>query len=112
MRKRLKSSVRAAVMTLIAGLLLPANAYALAPEPAQPQPPNRILAGLETGFKAGFDVVLLRPLGLITMAVGAAAFVPVGLMAAPAGRDGIQPALELFVLEPAKSVFQRPLGDF
>ena len=104
----MRSSVRAAVMTLIAGLLLPANAHAQAQEQVEPPSPNPIAAG----FKAGFDVVILRPLGLVAMAVGAAAFVPAALLAAPAGRDGIEPALEIFVTEPAKSVFQRPLGDF
>jgi len=108
----MKSSVRAAVMTLIAGLLLPVNAHALAPEQVEPQSPNRIVAGFKTGLIAGFDVVILRPLGLITMAVGAAAFVPATLIAAPMGWDGIEPALEIFVTGPAKSVFQRPLGDF
>ncbi len=108
MRERMKSSVRAAVMTLIAGLLLPANAHALAPEEAEPRRPNPIVVG----SRAGFDVVILRPLGLVAMAVGAAAFVPVALLTAPMGREGVEPALKIFVTGPAKDVFRRPLGDF
>ena len=69
-------------------------------------------AALEQIAHRGFDLVILRPLGLVAVAVGAVAFVPAALITAPNGRDGIQSALELFVTEPAKNVFQRPLGDF
>lgn len=110
MRERTRSGGRAAVVTLVFGLLLPANAHAQAqaPEPVEPQSSNLVVAGLE----AGFDLVVLRPLGLVAIAVGAVAFVPVALVTAPNGRDGFQSALEVLVFTPAKSVFQRPLGDF
>ena len=108
MRERIGPSLRAAAMTLIAALLLPANAHALPREEFEPQPRNPIVAGLGIGF----DVVILRPLGLVAVAVGAAAFVPAALLTAPNGRDGIQSALEILVTERAKSVFQRRLGDF
>ena len=98
------SSLRAAVMTLIAGLLLPANAYAQAQEQVEPPSPNPMAVG--------FDVVVLRPLGLVATAVGAVLFVPAALLTAPNGRDGVDTALKFFIIEPAKSVFQRPLGDF
>jgi hypothetical protein len=96
--------MRAAIMTLIAGLLLPVNAHALAQEQVRPPRPNPIAAG--------FDVVILRPLGLVAMATGAVLFVPAVLLTAPNGLDSVQTALKIFVTEPAKSVFQRPLGDF
>jgi hypothetical protein len=96
-------SLRAAVMTLIAGLLLPANADALAQEQVEPPSPNPIVAGA--------DLVILRPLGLVAMAAGAVLFVPAALLTAPNGLDSVQMALEFFVTEPAKNVFQRPLGD-
>ena len=61
-------------------------------------------------------VDLYRPLlrsGLfVVLAAGAVLFVPVAVLAAPSGRDGIDPALDLFVTGPAKHVFRRPLGDF
>ncbi len=104
MRQRIGPSLRAAVMTLIAALLLPANAYARAQERVEPPPANPVVAGV--------DLVILRPLGLIAMAAGAVLFVPAALLTAPNGLDGIDAALEFFVTEPAKSVFQRPLGDF
>jgi hypothetical protein len=112
MSERTKSNARAAFMTLVAALLLPANARAIAPEEAEPQGPNPFVSGLVTGLEIGFDVLILRPLGLVTMAVGAGAFVPAALIASPMGRDGIEPALSIFVTDPAKHVFQRPLGDF
>jgi hypothetical protein len=104
MRQRVGSSLRAAVVTLIAGLLLPANAYAQAQEQVARPPPNPAAVGL--------DVVILRPLGLLATAVGAVLFVPAAFLTAPNGLDGINTALKLFVTEPAKSVFQRPLGEF
>jgi hypothetical protein len=97
-------SLRAAAITLIAGLLLPANADALARERIGPPPPNPVVAGA--------DLVFLRPLGLVAMAAGAVLFVPAALLTAPNGLDGVRAALDFFVSEPAKSVFQRPLGDF
>ena len=59
-----------------------------------------------------FDVLILRPLGFVAMCVGVVAFVPTVIVAAPGGRDGVQSAMEILVLVPTKSVFQRPLGEF
>jgi hypothetical protein len=103
-----KSRARAAIVSSIAGLLLSANAQAVTPDLAEPQPSNFSV----TCAKASFDVLVLRPLGLIALAVGAGAFVPAAVISAPMGWGGIKPALERFVVEPAKHEFQRPLGDF
>ena len=103
-----KAGARIAIAISIAGLLLSASAQAVTPDLAEPRSSNFFL----TGAKASFDVVILRPLGLIGLAVGTGAFVPAALVAAPMGWDGIKPALNVFVVEPAKHVFQRPLGDF
>ena len=94
--------MRAGIATLIATFLLPVDAHA-GPE-IEPRRPNPAFAA--------FDVVILRPLGLVVLAAGAVLFVPVAVLAAPSGRDGIDPALDLFVTGPAKHVFRRPLGDF
>ena len=108
MRERMRASARAAVMTLIAVLLLPASAHAQAPEEVEARSSNlAAVVGLAT-----FDVVILRPLGLIVLAVGATASVPVTLVTAPNGWDGIKTALNIFVIGPWKHVFRRPLGDF
>ena len=104
MSKRTRQSLRAAAVTLIAALLLPGNAYAQEQQPVESKSVNPAVAG--------FDVVILRPLGLVTLAVGAVAFVPVALLTAANGKDSLQAALEIFVTNPAQNVFQRPLGDF
>lgn len=89
---------------LIAGLLLPAQALAQADPSGSSPPPDR-------GAQA-FDVLVLRPLGLAGALVGTALFVPVAILTSPGGKDTIEEALELFVLEPGKFVFTRPLGSF
>ena len=94
--------MRATIATLIAAFLLPAAAHAGAE--IQPPRPNPLVVA--------FDLVILRPLGLAALAVGAVTFVPVAVLAAASGRDGIDPALEIFVTGPAKNVFRRPLGNF
>jgi hypothetical protein len=103
-KERASQSLRAAAVTLVAGLLLPGNAYAQDPQP------------VETGYAeyaaAGFDVVIVRPLGLVALAIGAVVFVPAAVITAPNGKDSLRAALEVFVTGPAHHVFQRPLGDF
>jgi len=89
-----------AVVAVCAGLLLTAPAHA-DPERETPNPAAVV-----------FDVVLLRPLGLLTMVIGAALFVPAAVVTSPGGLDSIEEALELFVLDPAKDVLERPLGEF
>ena len=78
----------------------------LAPVSAQAETDLAFYAG------AAFDVAVLRPLGLLTTVVGAGLFVPAALLTAPNGLDGIQEAWRNFVVEPAESVYKRPLGDF
>lgn len=100
--------MRAAIVTLIAALLVPTAALADELEPLQAPRPNPIV----TGLVGAFDVVILRPLGLVSVAVGAAAFVPAAFLASPMGREGWGGALEHFVVEPGRNVFLRPIGDF
>jgi hypothetical protein len=100
----MKAGIPTAVATLIACLLLPAGAHALAPQESE-------FHFSKIGLIA-FDVVILRPLGLVAVAVGSAAFVPVAVIAAPAGRDSLKTALGVLVTTPGKNVFRRPLGEF
>ncbi|MGI9590387.1 MAG: hypothetical protein ACR2P8_03385 [Myxococcota bacterium] len=100
--KKARLGVGAAI--LIAGLMLPAHAQAMAG-------PDARQVAAETSAKA-FDVVILRPLGFVGTLIGSALFVPVAVITSPGGRDPIEEALELFVLTPGKFVFTRPLGSF
>ncbi len=109
MRKRSSRFVRAPVLALIVVLLLQGSAIAQAGafEPAQ----NPFVHGLAIGF----DVVLLRPLAVATLVIGAVLFPPAALMAVVAGKgakERVSEATELFVIEPFDDAFRRPLGDF
>ncbi len=97
--------MRAAVVTLIAGvLLMPAAARAEEPKPVETSRTNYP--------SAVFDLLIVRPLGLVVLPVGVAAFIPAALLTAPNGMERLQEALEHFVTSPAKYVFQRKLGEF
>ncbi len=126
MRERTRLRTCAAVMSLVAGLSLPAQTFAQmgmpapsqwqtrAPEPpkepesaqaeARPARPNPALMAL--------DLLIMRPLGLVAVAVGAVLFLPVALITAPMGRDSLQAAQETFITVPSNDVFKRPLGEF
>ena len=67
---------------------------------------------LEDQFARGFDAVILRPLGFVSLVVGAAAFVPAAIMSSPGGRPSVETAFDVFVRTPKDSVFERSLGDF
>ena len=96
--------MRAVAATLLAALLLPAQALAQAAGEPTETPPGVVVMGL--------DLVLTRPLGLCAVLVGAVLFVPTAIVTAPMGRDGLEEAWELLVTVPTSSVFQRPLGEF
>ena len=141
MTKRTSSSLRAAVVTLVAGFVLPASAEPQGETQTQPatqtQPGTQTEPGtqnetqnetqtqepLEAASQESLeapapsttakvlDVLILRPLGLVVVPVGVAAFIPAALLTAPNGMDSVKTALELFVTGPANYVFQRPLGE-
>ncbi len=96
--------MRGALALSVAVVLLPVHASAQSEEPVEPTRPNPAVMA--------FDAVILRPLGFVAMCVGAALFVPTVIVAAPGGGDGVKTAMEILVLVPTKSVFQRPLGEF
>jgi hypothetical protein len=103
MQTRGTTRLRALAVTLLAALLLPAGAR------AEPQPevePPRPGLGVMV-----FDVLVVRPLGLIVLPVAAAAFIPAALLSAPGGKASLQEAYERFVRTPASYVFVRPLGE-
>lgn len=95
-----------------ARLLAPALLIALLGAPAQASAGWRdSLAPVGTGATIAVDLLLVRPLGLVAIVVGAGALVPVAVVTAPNGRHGLEEATELFVEAPFRYVFDRPLGD-
>jgi len=91
---------RAAVITAIAALLLPATSHAQAEIPE---------ATPHWGVKT-FDAAVLRPMGCLALIVGVGIFIPAAALVAPSGKDNLETALDYFVLEPYRDTFERPLG--
>jgi hypothetical protein len=60
----------------------------------------------------GFDVVLLRPLGIAAQLVGAGCYIPVVFLASPGGGESVGRATSHFIIRPYEFVWERPLGDF
>ena len=131
MRERTRLRTCAAVMSLVAGLSLPAQAFAQGgygptptptppqsqtPVPEPPEDPEPTLAEARprrpNPALMGFDLLIVRPLGFVAAAVGLVLFLPAALITAPMGRDSIQAAKETFITVPSNAVFKRPLGEF
>ena len=111
MLRRARSSRCILVAILVAALLLPGSALA---EP----PADTGMTAAEfgkraaAGFAVGFDLLILRPLGFATTAVGAVFFIPAVVLSAAGGSEVREEAFDLFIYIPAEYTFRRPLGDF
>lgn len=93
---------------LCASILLLASPSAALEPPADDRAPWYVTAG-----KVGagtFDVLLLRPFGFATTAVGFASFTVLLPFAAIAQEIGT--SWDLFVVGPGEHTFVRPIGDF
>jgi len=107
---------RSALLSLAASLwLLPASPLRAQPDPQQATPPaaepSLLGSRLERGFAVGFDAVVVRPLRVSALAIGAAAFVPAALLSSPGGWTHIRSVYDVFVSAPAEAAFGRRLGD-
>jgi len=73
--------------------------------------PPRETSGSSVGNGTGLvlDLLVLRPLGAASTAVGFGLFLIAGPFAAPSGQFG--DAWEIFVKNPYAFTFERPLGD-
>jgi hypothetical protein len=60
----------------------------------------------------GVDIVIVRPLSYLRLAVGAVLVIPAALLAAPNGREGVSETFDIFVVQPANYAFDRELGEF
>jgi hypothetical protein len=58
------------------------------------------------------DAVIVRPLAVARVAVGAAFMIPSAVFAWPGGREGIDTAYEVLIAGPAEYAFDRKLGEF
>ena len=63
-------------------------------------------------FDIGVDLLIIRPLAGVTLAAGAALFIPAVIMTSPNGKEGIKDAYDRFVREPGEYFASRPLGEF
>ena len=74
------------------------------------EPSNQ--ATVNSVFDTGFDLVILRPLGLVGLAGGAGLFVPAVILTAPGGSEGVTDSVDIFLRTPWRDLVDRPLGDF
>jgi len=100
--------------TLIAGLLLPAPVWAQAPPAKDAAKVDYAAMGRSAGqgLAVGFDAVIVRPLAVCATIIGSILFVPVFVISAAGGAEAREEAFELFIELPAKSIYERPLGEF
>jgi hypothetical protein len=57
-----------------------------------------------------FDAIVLRPLGAVTLLMGAGLFVPAVLLGAPGGSESIDNGYDVFIRTPWENLVDAPLG--
>ncbi len=90
------------VLAMIAALIMPLASTAFAEEYFEAEDPS--------GGAMMFDVVVVRPVGIVATAVGAVFFVVSSPFSALGGN--IDVAREKLINDPAAFTFKRPLGEF
>jgi hypothetical protein len=110
MQGRLRAGLRSIAATLAVVLLLPGAGYAQDAECAKAT--ESTSSDWQHHTLAAFDAVVIRPLGVVAIVVGAAFVVPVAVVTWPSGRETIDRAIERFVMVPVRSVIECPLGEF
>ncbi len=58
------------------------------------------------------DGLIVRPLAMARVVVGAILSVPAIILASPSGREGIEGAYDILIVEPFEYAFTRKVGDF
>ena len=100
MKKIAKHSLIIAVITML--MAIPFGSSALAQEYFETEEPE--------GGEMLYDLVIIRPIGIIATAVGAVTFVlslPFSVLGGNVGTAG-----EKLINKPARYTFKRPLGEF
>jgi hypothetical protein len=109
---------RIAAAVVIAVLIVPAAGYAEDEDKFEPPPPAPAPVephwydGLRHNTNVGVDLLIIRPLSAVSLAAGAALFVPAAILTAPNGTESMKDAYDRFVREPGEYFYSRPLGDF
>jgi hypothetical protein len=105
---------RIAAALVIAGLLAPAAGRADGAQPADQAAPveRHWYDSAARNADAGVDLLVVRPLGLVTLVAGTVLFVPAVIMTAPNGTESMHEAYDRFVREPGEYFYSRPLGEF
>jgi hypothetical protein len=99
--RSIKSKLLCSVLTVCL-LLIPLVTQVLAQDPVAVQE--------KTSEGMAFDLVVLRPLGIVSTALGSVVHVVGLIFSGPGGNAG--ESAQLLITEPAKFTFARPLGDF
>ena len=66
----------------------------------------------EDAVAKAVDAILIRPLSLVRVFVGAALMIPSSIFAAPSGLEGLQANYDVLLDAPMEFAFKRELGDF
>jgi hypothetical protein len=85
------------------------TAATIAAGAAAAPPPDEPITG-DKGSDMLIDLVVMRPIGLVTTVIGAAAFVVALPFTVPTGT--VEESARMMVGRPAEYTFNRPLGDF
>ena len=68
-------------------------------------------SSLDSAFDMGFDVIILRPAGVVGLVAGVGLFLPAVILTAPGGTEGVTDSVDIFLATPWRDLFERPLGD-
>ena len=63
-------------------------------------------------LEVGVDAVIVRPLAVTTLIIGAVFLVPALIISAPDGEESREEAIERFITISYEDAFERELGDF
>jgi hypothetical protein len=80
---------------------------------AQPVRAEGVMSSIGDGLAVTYDLVILRPLNTVALALGAGFFTLSAPLVAPfGGREGIATAWDVFIAAPYEYTVVRDLGDF
>lgn len=104
--------VRRAIALFAALCLLLLSVPALAQDNGDTESPaSSGQSSVDNAFDIGFDILVLRPLGVVGLAAGAVLFVPAIIFSAPGGSEGVKDSLDIFIETPWRDLVERPIGD-